>query len=336
MSVAAAAGGGLGFLGSLLGGIFGGNARLDGARKAAESLDKYGKQAVGQLQNDYYKFQNLFQPYQQAGFQGLGSLMDLLGLGGGVEYIDGAKPYEPATKKSGDYEEMMKIKGLLEGKGPGAAQAAYAYLNNGAVFDQTGVDAQKTLEQTKKQLEEKLRETRGSGPINYGERVKNLQNYYEQNTRTITPEEAQKSAIDQIQNDPLFQEQLRMGEEALLRNASATGGLRGGNLQRSLAQFAPGMLNQAVQQRLQQLSNLTGLGMNASQNIGQGIGSIGGNIASSYLNMGQNMAQNAAAAAGIKANMIQSPFNAIGNLGGELFGAGLDNIFGDSLEDIFG
>lgn len=79
--------------------------------------------------------------------------------------------------------------------------------------------------------------------------------------------EAQRAAIQQIEESPFFQEQLRMGEEALLQNAAATGGIRGGNLQSSLAQFRPSLLNQAIETQYNRLSGLTDFGARASQNL---------------------------------------------------------------------
>ena len=60
--------------------------------------------------------------------------------------------------------------------------------------------------------------------------------------------QAQQAAITAIEQSPLFQAQVRQGEEALLQQASATGGLRGGNIQGALAQFRPQMLQQQIEQ----------------------------------------------------------------------------------------
>lgn len=77
--------------------------------------------------------------------------------------------------------------------------------------------------------------------------------------------EAQAAAVSQIQNNPMFQSLLSQGENALLQNASATGGLRGGNTQAALAQFAPQMLNQQIQQRFQNLGGIAGMGLSGLQ-----------------------------------------------------------------------
>jgi len=81
--------------------------------------------------------------------------------------------------------------------------------------------------------------------------------------------EAQRAAISSIEQSPLLQAQMRQGEEALLQQASATGGLRGGNIQAALAQFRPGMLQQAIEDQYGRLGGLTALGQLTTQNIAQ-------------------------------------------------------------------
>lgn len=79
---------------------------------------------------------------------------------------------------------------------------------------------------------------------------------------------SQKAAIDSIANSPEMQAYTDQGENAMLQNASATGGLRGGNLQAALAKFRPQLLNQLIQQRFQNLGGLTSIGQNAAAGTG--------------------------------------------------------------------
>lgn len=74
---------------------------------------------------------------------------------------------------------------------------------------------------------------------------------------------AQQEAYSMIENSPAFQSLRGQGETAILQNASATGGLRGGNTQAALANFAPDLLNQLIQQQLQGLSGISGQGLSA-------------------------------------------------------------------------
>ena len=80
--------------------------------------------------------------------------------------------------------------------------------------------------------------------------------------------QAQQNAINGIQNSAEFQTYLNQGENALRQNASATGGLRGGNTQAALAQFSPQLLNQMINQKYSNLGGLTALGQNAAAGVG--------------------------------------------------------------------
>ena len=80
--------------------------------------------------------------------------------------------------------------------------------------------------------------------------------------------EAQQEAVSQLEASPLFQALARQGEEAMLQQASATGGLRGGNLQAALAQFRPQMLAQAIEDQYGRLGGLTALGQQSAAGVG--------------------------------------------------------------------
>lgn len=76
--------------------------------------------------------------------------------------------------------------------------------------------------------------------------------------------DAQQKAIDALQNSPQFDALAKQGEAGILANASATGGLRGGNVQAALGQFRPALLNQLVNQQYERLGGLTSIGQNAA------------------------------------------------------------------------
>jgi hypothetical protein len=105
--------------------------------------------------------------------------------------------------------------------------------------------------------------------------------------------EAQQSALDALQSSPYFSGLVQQGENALLQNASATGGLRGGNTQAALAQFRPQMLQQAVQQQLANLSGMTEYGLGAAGNITGASNQYSGAIGQAYGNMANAFAQRA-------------------------------------------
>src|SRR3569833_110861 len=64
---------------------------------------------------------------------------------------------------------------------------------------------------------------------------------------------AQQSAINALQASPAFTSLVGQGENAILQNASATGGLRGGNVQAALAQFRPQVLAQLINDQYSRL-----------------------------------------------------------------------------------
>lgn len=71
---------------------------------------------------------------------------------------------------------------------------------------------------------------------------------------------AQQAAITALEQGPQYEALVRQGEEALLQQASATGGLRGGNVQAALAQFRPQMLSNLIEQQYSRLGGLTNIG----------------------------------------------------------------------------
>lgn len=74
----------------------------------------------------------------------------------------------------------------------------------------------------------------------------------------------QGSAIDALKGSPLFTSQYDTGQDTILQNAAATGGLRGGNTNNSLAQFGSSLLAQILQQQVGNLGGLVTVGQNAA------------------------------------------------------------------------
>lgn len=129
--------------------------------------------------------------------------------------------------------------------------------------------------------------------------------------------EAQRTAISGIETSPEFQALLQQGEGALLQNAAATGGLRGGNIQGALAQFRPSMLSELINRQYSRLGGLSQMGQSAA--AGQAASGIG---------VGENIAnllgQGAAARAGGVLAAGAVPGQTFGNLlqlGGIALGA---------------
>ena len=103
--------------------------------------------------------------------------------------------------------------------------------------------------------------------------------------------EAEQAAIQRLQGGETFKALTQQGEEALLQRASATGGLRGGNIQAALAQFRPQLLAGLIEQQYGRLGGLSTLGQNAAAGVGTAGMTTGSNI-------GNLLAQQGAAQAG--------------------------------------
>ncbi|PYJ10823.1 MAG: hypothetical protein DMF06_05315 [Verrucomicrobia bacterium] len=186
---------------SSIGGVIGGFAAKKASKKAAKAQVKAMKQGIGQQEKVWGDVQGFYQPYQQAGGQGLTAYNTLLGLGGA---------------------------------------------------------------------------------------------------------DAQQAAIDQLQQSPFYQSLYRRGEEALLQNASATGGLRGGNTQRSLADFGADTLATTIDRQLQGLGGLAQMGYGTAGQLSQaGIG-VGNNITNLLVGQGQAKAQDYLTRGAITANQWKS------------------------------
>jgi len=78
---------------------------------------------------------------------------------------------------------------------------------------------------------------------------------------------AQQQAIAALEASPQFQALQQQGENAILQNASATGGLRGGNVQAALAQFRPQVLNSLIEQQYGRLGGIAGAGLGVTGDL---------------------------------------------------------------------
>jgi len=141
--------------------------------------------------------------------------------------------------------------------------------------------------------------------------------------------ERQAAAIAEIEQGGGFQARVRSGEEALLQRASATGGLRGGNIQAALAQFRPQMLEQEIERQYGRLGGFSDIGRETEANllkIGQasaaGVGAQGITTGTNVANL---LAQQGAAQAGGEIGQAKAYgqlFNLPAQLLGFQYGAG--------------
>ena len=140
----------------------------------------------------------------------------------------------------------------------------------------------------------------------------------QQNLMGLNGAAPQQSAIDALKASPQFTSLMEQGESSILANASATGGLRGGNTQAALGQFSPQLLAQLIEQQYGRLGGLASMGQNAAA----GVGNAGVQTGNQISNLLQQ--QGAARAGGFMAQgKAQAGYaNAITGAIGGFFGAG--------------
>jgi hypothetical protein len=142
----------------------------------------------------------------------------------------------------------------------------------------------------------------------------------------VSGPEAQQRAIQAIEMGPEFAAMTRQGEEAILQNAAATGGLRGGNVQASLAKFRPEVLSSLINQQYQRLGGLTQLGQ-ASAGMQAASGqAFANNMSNLFTQRGEALAGSALARGQANANMFGNIAGSVGFAAGRgLFGQGMSN-----------
>lgn len=126
---------------------------------------------------------------------------------------------------------------------------------------------------------------------------------------------AQQAAITAQQSSPLYESLFRNGQNTLLANASATGGLRGGNTQGALANFGKDTLAQVIESQLAKLGGVSEQGQNAAAQVGNFGANAANNISNSLASNGQAQAGAALAAGAANTGLIKDITGAVIGLG---------------------
>lgn len=116
----------------------------------------------------------------------------------------------------------------------------------------------------------------------------------------------QQSAIDALRNSPLFTAPYQTGQDTILANASATGGLRGGNTEDALSRFGADLLNQVIGNQTGNLFNLTQIGQAAASGTNAAALSTGNNISNLLSQQGNALGSNALLQGAIGTQTIQN------------------------------
>jgi len=247
------------------GSLVSGMSESKAANKASKAQQAAADAQIAESRRQFDLVQSLLKPYVNAGNAALDQTLALLGLGGmsavngtlpGITTIPGAT--SPAAN---DPKNVARFggNGARDSANPNAGAqvvqtpAGPKYSVNGQIFN--------TLEEAQKFAE--ANRTYNNNPA--------------------SAQQAQENAINGLANGAQFKALVGQGEEALLANAAATGGLRGGDTAGALAQFRPGMLQALIDKQLANLGGLAANGQNAAgmtgtaaQNSGsQVIGALG-------------------------------------------------------------
>lgn len=160
----------------------------------------------------------------------------------------------------------------------------------------------------------------------YAQTQQNLEPYLGAGTKALGAQQdllglngtgVQQTQLDALKSSPLFQQLFGAGQDSVLSSASATGGLRGGNAQRSLYDAGEDTFAQVIQQQLANLGGLSSAGLGAATGQGQ----IGASAADTIAQLLGN--KGTAQAGGIlgSAAANQQKYAAIGNVFSDLFGS---------------
>lgn len=150
-----------------------------------------------------------------------------------------------------------------------------------------------------------------------GQKSMNLQAAY---SGALGPE-AQKAAFDSFVSSPNMAFLKQQGEESIMNQAAATGGVGGGDVLKELQKFGTGLASQDFQNQFDRLSTLTNQGINAGANMG--------NFA---MNAGNTISGNELAAAQGQAQLAGQGASAAGSLGSQK--AGMSQQFGNTMAEL--
>lgn len=139
--------------------------------------------------------------------------------------------------------------------------------------------------------------------------------------------DATAKAIAALKQSPIFTSLFNTGQEAVLQNASATGGLRGGNAERSLYELGNNTLAQVMQQQIANLFGASGEGLGATGSVA----TLGANkadmLAKLFSGQGDALASKYLGKAGVNANMWKSAGGFLDQVVSALMPGGVGGIF---------
>lgn len=132
--------------------------------------------------------------------------------------------------------------------------------------------------------------------------------------------EQQQAAINGMTQSPLYQSQMQQGSNAILQNAAATGGLRGGNTQNALGQMGSQLLNQQFLQQVGLMGGMQEQGLNTISNLANIRSGTAAATGQAMANQGTAIGQGILGAQAAKKDSGSSMGAALGGIGGFMVG----------------
>lgn len=307
--VLAAIGGGSALAGGALvastaAGVYGASQQSKAVKSAAQAQTDASSAAIAEQQRQFDINQSNLKPYLTAGQSALQSQMALLGLGGTPATPAAAAP---AASAQPDYAAYVQNNPDLL-----AAYQSQTGLARGKSIDQFGAEHWAGPGQGENRpytpFGDPSAQTATAAPT--------------PGTPGVDAATAQQSAIDGLKNSPLYQSLYQNGQNTLLANASATGGLRGGNVQRSLANFGSDTLSSVIENQLSHLSGISGQGASTGATLGQLGAGTSGNISSLLVGQGQAQAGGILGSANANASGLSALLSGLGQGVGGLRASG--------------
>ena len=251
---------------SVIGGILGGGSQKKAAKAAADAQVKAAQLAIDEQRRQFDVTQDNFAPYLASGTSALGQINQLLGLTTPATKTVDWEAYARANPDVMAYYSSHNGKDLFT-KGDSMSLGDYGKAH----YDAYGAPQNRDLSAF-------TTETPASGGI-----------------------AGQQAAIDALKGSPLYTSLIRNGEDALLANASATGGLRGGNTQGALANFRADTLSQVIQNQLANLGGIANMGQGSAGTLGQFGANMANQVGTQLNNQGSARAGAKLAIGGINA-----------------------------------
>lgn len=107
----------------------------------------------------------------------------------------------------------------------------------------------------------------------------------------MSGDDAQRAALEAIQQGPEYDILMDQTQKGILAGASATGGLRGGNTQRQMAELGPNILMGLADRQYGRLTGLTNIGQASAAGTAGSADVLGANLGQTHQLGGQLQAQ---------------------------------------------